>query len=287
MAIEEQHSKEDFGHLYIKGLNATIHLLTSGNTNGFPVIFLPGITSYSLSFKKILKLLPKEYYLLSMDIRGRGQSSKPKTGYSLDDYCEDLLNVLNGLAYNPYSPILVGHSMGARIATAFAAKYPSLISGAVLIDPPINGPGQRELYPNRLSMFLQQKEAVEENNMSLFASFFPSFSKEQLEERAEEYRNTSLQSIIHSHEAFLTEPFHMYLKIAGNAGVPMLLLAAEHGDTIRENEIQILKKLHKTLQATYIKDVGHMIYKERPELTAQYIQTFIEEQKNKIEVNNQ
>lgn len=276
MREEKRSENDEFGHLYIKGSQANLHLLTSGDENGIPVIFLPGITSYSRSFEKIMRLLPKDYYLLSMDIRGRGESSKPKTGYGIEDYCSDLLNVLNALAYNPASPVLVGHSMGARIAAAFAAKYPALISGAVLIDPPVNGPGQREVYPNRLSMFLQQKEAVDENNLELFAQFFPHFSAEQLEEREREYRNTSVHAIIESHEGFRQEPFHVYVKIAGKANVPMLLLAAEHGDTIRENELTILQQLNTDMQTKFIKGVGHMIYKERPELTTDYIRSFVE-----------
>lgn len=272
--MNQNHSFED---LFVKGLNARIHLITKGDKGGIPVIFLPGITSYSYSFVKILNMMPEKYYALSMDIRGRGLSDSPKQGYLLKDYTEDLLNVVNALVENPVSPILVGHSMGARIAAAFGSQYPSLISGMVLIDPPINGPGQREVYPNPLSMFLKQKEAVDQGEMELFRSFFPSFTEEQVAERAEEYRNNRVQAIIESYESLLMEPFQVYMKRLTS---PAILLAAEHGDTIRESELQVLKTINPSMEVIRVKGVGHMVYKDAPEQTADYIISFIEKQKN-------
>jgi N-formylmaleamate deformylase len=264
---------ETFNELEIRGLNANIHLITKGEKTGIPVIFLPGITSYSLSFVEILKRMPEEFYSLSMDIRGRGKSSWPKQGYCIHDYTEDLLNVVNALIANPIPPFLVGHSMGARIAAAFASTYSSLVSGIVLIDPPITGPGQRQIYPNSLAMFLEQKAAIDEGNMEKFRSFFPTFTENQVNQRAEEYRNVSQAAIIGSYEAFIREPFQTNVKIAT---CPMLLLAAEHGDTIREDELGVLKAINPLLKAERVPGVGHMIYKDAPDKTAEYILSFIE-----------
>lgn len=277
--VNKVNQNDSFEHLFVKGLNANIHLITKGDKNGVPVIFLHGITSYCYSFRKVLNLMPEKYYTLSMDMRGRGLSDSPKTGYLLKDYTEDLLNVINALMDNPIPPILVGHSMGARIAAAFGSRYSSLISGMVLIDPPINGPGQREVYPNPLSMFIKQKEAVDQGEMELFRSFFPSFTEEQVAERAEEYRNNCLRAIIESYKSLLREPFQVYIKMVTS---PVLLLAAEFGDTIRENELQVLKRINPQMQVERIKGVGHMIYKDDPEKTAELIVSFIEKTINQI-----
>jgi N-formylmaleamate deformylase len=262
-----------FDHIYVRGVNADIHLITKGNKAGVPVIFLPGITSYSLSFSEILKRMPEKYYSLSMDIRGRGKSSWPKQGYFMNNYVEDLLNVVNALIANPIPPFLVGHSMGARIAAAFGSAFSSLISGIILIDPPITGPGHRQIYPNSLSMFLEQKAAVDEGKIDKFRSFFPAFNEEQVNQRAEEYRNVSKEAIIQSYEAFIKEPFQVNVKMAT---CPALLLAAELGDTIREEELAVLKAINPRMEAVTVKGVGHMVYKEAPQETADYILSFIE-----------
>ncbi|CAN7466808.1 hypothetical protein LJR029_000710 [Caballeronia sp. LjRoot29] len=40
-------SPRHFDHLYVKGMDIELHLLSKGNRGGIPVIFLLGITSYS------------------------------------------------------------------------------------------------------------------------------------------------------------------------------------------------------------------------------------------------
>ncbi|MEH7381396.1 alpha/beta hydrolase [Bacillus sp. JJ1533] len=264
---------DSFEDLFVEGLHAKIHLITKGKKDGVPIIFLPGITSYSYSFRNILNKMPDDYYVLSMDPRGRGLSDVPKDGYTLNDYSEDLLNVVNAIIDNPHPPFLVGHSMGARIAAAFGSRYSTLISGVVLIDPPINGPGQRPIYPNPLSMFIKQKEAIDQGELEVFRSYFPAFTEEQVSERAEEYRNNSLQAIVQSYESLLKEPFQVNVKMLS---VSTLLLVAEHGDTIRENELQVLKMINPTMETVLVKNVGHMVYKDAPVETANYITSFVD-----------
>jgi N-formylmaleamate deformylase len=258
--------------VYVKGMDAQIHLISQGDKCGAPVIFIPGITSYSYSFLDVLNRMPDEFHSLVMDVRGRGETKGPTNGYRLNDYVEDLLNVVNAFISNPVPPFIVGHSMGARIATAFASRYSSLLSGIVLIDPPINGPGQREKYPNSLEMFLEQKEAADKGNMEQFKGFFPSFNEAQIIERFKEYRNTSREALLESYESLLKEPFQVYLKMTS---CPTLLLAAQLGDTIRDDELDVLKRINANLETIRMDGVGHMIYKEAPDRTVSYVLKFI------------
>ncbi|WP_228551092.1 alpha/beta fold hydrolase [Sporosarcina cascadiensis] len=278
----------EFEDIYIKGMNIDLHLIAKGDKNGIPLLFIPGITSYSYSFAELLRKIPNDFYCLSLDVRGRGQSSWPEKGYKLNDYVDDLLNVINYLIGNKHNPIIIGHSMGARIGVAFASQYSNLISGMVLIDPPINGPGQRDVYPNPLEeMFLKQKSAVDEGKMDLFKKLMPEgWSERQILQRANEYRNNSRNAIIESYQSLLYEPFHAHLK---NVNVPMLLLAAEFGDTIREDELELIKNLNPLLETELIKEVGHMIYKDNPDIVAQRIVSFgksIERNSERNEITN-
>lgn len=264
----------EFEDVFIKGMDVDLHMITKGDKNGIPLVFIPGITSYSYSFAEVLRKIPDEYYCLSLDVRGRGQSTRPKSGYKLKDYADDLLSVINYLVYNRHNPMIIGHSMGARIGVAFASYYSNLVSGLVLIDPPINGPGQRNVYPNPLEeMFLTQKSAVDEGKLDLFRRYMPdNWSEQQIQQRAEEYRNNSREAIIESYQSLLYEPFHAHLK---NVNIPMLLMAAEFGDTIREEELELIKNLNTHVEAERIKGVSHMIYKDAPDKVVQSILGFV------------
>jgi N-formylmaleamate deformylase len=261
-----------FDHLEVNGLDVNLHLLTTGDQTGVPVIFLPGIVTYSRSLAPLVELMPKNWYSLILDLRGRGKSSWPERGYLLNDYVDDLLNVINALIDNPVAPILVGQSMGARIAAAFAARWPALISGMVLIDPPINGPGQRSVYAHSLAEFLEQKAAVDEGRMDAFRRYLPTFSDAKLEERADEYRNVSKDALIESYGSMVREPFQAYVKAAT---CPTLLLAAENADTIRTDELATLRMINPRLRGEVVKGVTHMIAKDAPQKTADLIIDFV------------
>lgn len=263
-----------FEDVYLKGMDISLHLLVKGDKNGIPLVFVPGITSYCYSFAHLMNDIPDQFYCISVDLRGRGTSSWPSQGYTLSDYSNDLLLVINYLISNPISPVLIGHSMGARIISSFTSQFPRLISGLVLIDPPINGPGQRDEYPNSLEkMLLKEKRAVDEGRMEFFRSCLPAhFTKSQVQQRAEEYRNVSETAIVESYKSFLREPFHAHLK---NVTTPTLLLKAEYGDVIREEELALIRRINKNIETKVLKGVGHMTYKEDPESVLTNIYQFI------------
>ena len=67
-----------------------------------------------------------------MDLRGRGLSDKPDTGYSIDHHCKDILAVLDDLGIEKTA--LLGHSLGGYIALAFAHKHAERVERLVLMD---------------------------------------------------------------------------------------------------------------------------------------------------------
>jgi pimeloyl-ACP methyl ester carboxylesterase len=67
-----------------------------------------------------------------MDLRGRGRSDKPATGYSIEQHGLDILSLLDNLEVN--RPVILGHSLGAFISLAFAARYPDRVERIVLVD---------------------------------------------------------------------------------------------------------------------------------------------------------
>ncbi len=67
----------EFEDVFIKGMDVDLHMITKGDKNGIPLVFIPGITSYSYSFAEVLRKIPDEYYCLSLDCqaKNRGQGS--------------------------------------------------------------------------------------------------------------------------------------------------------------------------------------------------------------------
>ncbi len=96
------------------------------------VLGVHGLTANLQCYQLLAQALRGQNRVLAMDIRGRGLSDKPATGYSLAKHCADIAAVIQGLGLTKVS--LMGHSLGAYIGLVFAAEYPQMVDKLVLLD---------------------------------------------------------------------------------------------------------------------------------------------------------
>jgi pimeloyl-ACP methyl ester carboxylesterase len=103
-----------------------------GPARGRAVVCIHGLTANHTCWASVADLLSPAYRLIAYDLRGRGESDKPETGYSLAHHDEDLRGLLDHFGLG--KAVLVGHSLGAHIALRFAARHPERVAKLVLID---------------------------------------------------------------------------------------------------------------------------------------------------------
>ena len=96
------------------------------------ILCIHGITANCRCWDVIANALSPSYGVLAMDLRGRGLSGAPSTGYSMEHHCRDILAVLDNLGLERV--VLMGHSLGAFISVVFGAKYPERIDRIILVD---------------------------------------------------------------------------------------------------------------------------------------------------------
>ena len=99
---------------------------------GAPVVALHGLTASYVNFIGIAERLAGRRPLFALDFRGRGDSEKPAGPYGLAQHARDVVAAMRALDFGP--SVIVGHSMGAFVATALAEQAPELVSGLILID---------------------------------------------------------------------------------------------------------------------------------------------------------
>jgi len=82
--------------------------------------------------------LRRRHRVVSLDMRGHGQSDKPRQAYTVAGFADDVRFILGELAIS--KPVLVGHSMGGTIALETAARFPEIPSGVVILEALVVAP---------------------------------------------------------------------------------------------------------------------------------------------------
>lgn len=104
------------------------HRLTSERKSDRPeIVALHGFTQTGMSWMPVATALGDGWCLTALDLPGHGDS--PEGNRSLDETADDVAGTIDGLR-----PILVGYSMGARVALHVALRHAGAISGLVLVS---------------------------------------------------------------------------------------------------------------------------------------------------------
>ncbi|WP_433510152.1 alpha/beta hydrolase [Nonomuraea sp. CA-143628] len=95
------------------------------------IIAVHGITASLMAWAAVARLLPADWSLVAMDLRGRGHSAALPGPYGLARHAEDVLRVADHVGAGPEA-VLTGHSMGAYVAALAGAERD--FARVVLVD---------------------------------------------------------------------------------------------------------------------------------------------------------
>ena len=86
------------------------------------VVFSHGWPLSSDAFEdQMLFLAEHGYRVIAFDRRGHGRSSQPWAGHNIDQYAQDMHQLIEYLGLTEFA--LVGHSTGGAVVTRYTAKY--------------------------------------------------------------------------------------------------------------------------------------------------------------------
>ncbi len=228
----------------------------SGARAGRPaVILIPGITSPAITWGFVGEVLGAQFDTYVLDVRGRGLSSAgPELDYSLDAQAADVAALAAALKLERFA--LVGHSMGARIAARAARHIAGGLESVVLVDPPVSGPGRRD-YPGKLPWYVDSMALARAGtDAEGMRAFCPTWTEAERQLRAEWLHTCDERAVLASYEGFHSDDFH---SDAARLTVPALLITAERGDVVRDEEVAELQRATPAMQHVRVADAGHMI----------------------------
>jgi 3-oxoadipate enol-lactonase len=97
-----------------------------------PVVLIHSLAMDRTFWNAVAPALSEATAVLTYDCRGHGQSDKPEGPYLVEQFADDLADLLDHLGWR--SAVVAGASMGGCITLAFAAAYPTRAAGLGLFD---------------------------------------------------------------------------------------------------------------------------------------------------------
>ena len=132
--------------------------LTDVRGQGARFLFLSGTGSNLRHANTALTSpLTHDFQILSYDQRGMGQSDKPDYPYTMQNYAEDAIAILD--AYGWDDVLLAGYSFGGMVAQEIAIRWPERVKRLVLLATAAGGEGGNS-YPLENLMHLPLEERV-------------------------------------------------------------------------------------------------------------------------------
>ncbi len=221
------------------------------------------------TFTPVIASLSSTCTVVVYDQRGWGAARDLPGPYGIDQHADDVIDIVSELGIGRY--VLVGHSMGGKVAQLAASRNPEGLAGVVLIAPAPPRPTVDADAAQRRSHAYDSRESISDAL-----------------QRALTYRPLAVglreqvitDSLAHNPDALLAWPLHgMTQNIAGPAGlikVPVQVLAGRHDlvDPPASLEANLLPVIPGA-RMTVLEDTGHLSPLEVPDQIANEIDQFV------------
>lgn len=96
-------------------------------------VFVHGLTCNRSFFSPQAAHFARRHRVVSVDLRGHGESDKPEGPYPITAFADDIAHIIDHLELGKV--VAVGHSMGGDIVLQLAASYPDHVAAIVMMDP--------------------------------------------------------------------------------------------------------------------------------------------------------
>jgi len=115
---------------FLEARSVRIRYRTEGH--GEPVLLLHGWGANLDSFRQVFDDLATTYQVTAIDFPGHGGSGLPPTPWSVSDFTELTLDIMNQLHLD--RPSIIAHSFGGRVSIKLAAAQPHRLNRLILVD---------------------------------------------------------------------------------------------------------------------------------------------------------
>ncbi len=243
----------------IRGAKLTVKDTGAGDP---ALLFLHYWGGSARTWDAVVARLPESVRSIALNQRGWGGSVAVDDRYDLEALADDVLAVTKALAVRRF--VIVGHSMGGKVAQVLAGRQPAGLEGLVLVAPAPPTPMQmpEEVRAGMLASY-QSREGVQQALGVLAGSLLPHALREQV-------IDDTLRGEAEAKRAWPDRGMTQDVS-AGLQGVTLPVNVLIGGYDQVEREAVLRPAVSRVLpQATFtiVPEVGHLLPLEAPEAVA-------------------
>ena len=231
---------------------------------GKPMIILHGLFGFSDNWQTLATKFSDFFRVILIDFRNHGHSPW-SDDFSYDLMVDDLKELIDEL--NLENSVLIGHSMGGKVAMHFAQKFPEKIEKLVVVDMGV------KQYTRHHQEVLEAFNKVDLEGITarsqvelILSDFIESKGVRQFllknlywKEKGElAWRLNFVVLEKAMHEILSALPYKEVL-------IPSLFIRGELSNYIEDNDIQELESFFSDLSLKTIKNAGHWVHADAPE----------------------
>ena len=256
------------------------HLKRYNNGATEKIVFLHGFTGSMHTWDEVIQHLPRSFDIITIDLIGHGETSKPidPACYVVEEQIADLHALLQQLQWSNFT--LVGYSMGGRLALAYATQYPVK---KLILESSSPGIKNKEERVIRQQSDEQLANRILNGGIISFVDFWEGiplfFSQRRLSNekqqliRLERLAGSEI-GLANSLRGFSTGIQPSYWNQLEEIIIPTFLITGEldvkFSQLAKEMKKSLINGIHQE-----IKDAGHAIHVENPELFATIVEDII------------
>ncbi|MDW6093481.1 alpha/beta fold hydrolase [Vibrio rhizosphaerae] len=253
-------------------MSTQLHYKIEGD--GSPVVLLHGLFGSLDNLGLLARDLKNDYQVIRPDLRNHGLSFQTTThDYAL--MAEDIAELIRSLNLPP--AIIIGHSMGGKVAMKLAASYPQLVSQLVVLDMAPMKYNQRHHDNVFAGLFavLEQHPSDREAAMQLLAQHIELASVRQFlgkslyKEGDHMTWRFQVEALYNNYEHILDwQPIEP-------VSIPTLFLKGGDSDYINADAQDPIRTQFPEAKAHVIANTGHWLHAEKPQDVLRIIRKFL------------
>ncbi len=220
---------------------------------------------------QVLEALSKEYNLLTLDLRGHGQSDPPTSTTSIKDYAMDVEQIIDHIGVGQLH--VIGLCLGGLIAQ-YLAIYKQTKVGKLIVSNSAPKIGSKELWNERIDAFKEfgLEGLVDSTIERSFTESFKTLEIEQIENFRKMFLTTSSEGYIAACESLRDEDLRTETK---RIKAETLFIGGEEDQVVTAKYVEDHSLYIRNSKAYIMPGVGHLPCFEKPKEYVEIIRQFL------------